>query len=103
MRILLKFTIPAARGSQAIMDGSVGPVLENLLGTINPEAAYFFLLDGKRGGFIVFEMPDPSQVFHVAEPLIQELDAEVDFYPVMIHEDLVKGLGPTTQAGQGAS
>ncbi len=103
MRTLLKFTIPAARGNQAILDGALEPVIRNLLDTLKPEAAYFLALEGKRAGLIVFDLPEPSQVFHLAEQLIQELDAEVEFYPVMNQEDLMKGLAAAPQAGQGAT
>ncbi len=103
MRTLLKFTLPVAKGNQAVRDGTLGRVLENVLGSLNPEAAYFFAPDGKRGGFIVFDMTDPSQIPVIAEPLFQELEAELEFYPVMNLEDLTKGLSAAEQAGQGAS
>ncbi len=103
MRTLLKFTIPAARGNQAILDGALEPVIRNLLDTLKPEAAYFLALEGKRAGLIVFDLPEPSQVFHLAEHLFQELDAEVEFYPVMNQEDLIKGLAQTAPEGQVAS
>lgn len=102
MRTLLKFSIPVAKGNQANADGTLPRVLQSVLTTINPEAAYFFTLEGKRGGFIVFDLTDSSEIPAIAEPLFQELDAEVEFYPVMNQEDLTKGLTAAGQAGQGS-
>ncbi len=85
------------------MDGALQPVIRSLLDTIKPEAAYFLALEGKRAGLIVFDLSEPSQVFHLAENLIQELDAEVEFYPVMNQEDLIKGLAATPPGGQAVS
>ncbi len=71
------------------------------MGTIKPEAAYFFSDNGRRGGFMVFDMTDASQIPMITEPLFQELEAEVEFYPIMNQEDLTKGLTELAQAAQG--
>ncbi len=71
------------------------------MGTLKPEAAYFFPMNGKRGGFVVFDMTDPSQIPVITEALFQELEAEVELYPVMNQEDLTKGLTEVGQAAQG--
>lgn len=101
MRMLLKVSIPVAKGNQAIQDGTQARVMENMMSTIKPEAAYFFADNGRRGGFMVFDMTDPSQIPVIAEPLFQELEAELEFYPVMNQEDLMKGLTEVAQAAQG--
>jgi hypothetical protein len=43
--------------------------MESLLGTLQPEAAYFGPVDGKRGGFIVIDMEEGSEVVTKLEPL----------------------------------
>lgn len=101
MRMLLTLSIPVAKGNAAITDGTLARVLESALGTIKPEAAYFGTTAGKRGGFIVFDLTDPSQIPAIAEPFFQELEAEVTFAPVMSVEDLQKGLASAGQAGRG--
>ncbi len=101
MRTLLKFSIPVAKGNQAISDGTLPRVLGNMMGTVKPEAAYFFSDNGKRGGFMVFDMTDSSQIPGIVEPLFQELEAELELYPVMNQEDLTKGLTEVGQAAQG--
>ena len=99
MRTLLRISVPVVRGNQTIVDGTLPRVLQSVLGKLQPEAAYFYTIAGKRGGIVVFDLADPSQIPAIAEPLFQELDAEVEFTPVMTQEDLTKGLAA---AGQGA-
>jgi hypothetical protein len=102
MRMMLKVSIPVAKGNQAVADGTLARVLQSVLGAIKPEAAYSFVVDGKRGGIYVFDLTDPSQIPTIAEPLFQELDAAVEFIPVMNTDDLMKGLAAAGQAAQGA-
>jgi hypothetical protein len=92
MRMMFRWTIPAAKGSQAIKDGSLMKTIESLLEQLQPEAAYFGPEDGERAGMIVFDMTDPAQIPQIAEPLIQQLEAEVEFVPVMNLEDLRRAL-----------
>jgi hypothetical protein len=102
MRMMLKVSIPVAKGNQAVADGTLARVLQSVLGAIKPEAAYSFVVDGKRGGIYVFDLTDPSQIPTIAEPLFQDLDAAVEFIPVMNTDDLMKGLAAAGQAAQGA-
>jgi len=92
MRMMFRWTAPAAKGNQAIADGSLMEVIENLLEQLQPEAAYFGPEGGKRAGMIVFDMTDPAQIPQIAEPLLQGLDAEVEFVPVMNVDDLRRAL-----------
>lgn len=41
---------------------------------------------------MVFDMKDPSEMPVIAEPFFTELNAKVDFCPVMNADDLQKGL-----------
>jgi hypothetical protein len=41
---------------------------------------------------IVFDMTDPAQIPRIAEPLLQQLEAEIDFTPVMNLDDLRRAL-----------
>ena len=92
MRMMFRWTTPAAKGNQAIADGSLMEVIENLLEQLQPEAAYFGPEGGKRAGMIVFDMTDPAQIPQIAEPLLQGLDAEIEFVPVMNVDDLRRAL-----------
>lgn len=92
MRTMLKFTVPVERSNQAIKDGSLKKTLQSLMERLKPEAAYFSPLDGKRGGMIFFDMTDPSNVVEICEVLFLNLNAEVEFIPVMNADDLGRGL-----------
>ncbi|HUY98990.1 MAG TPA: hypothetical protein VMU89_01475 [Thermomicrobiaceae bacterium] len=93
MRMLLRVTIPVEKGNQAVQDGTLQRVLEGAMNKIRPEAAYFSTMGtGKRASFFVFDMADPSQIPAITEPILQGLDAEVEFCPVMNLDDLMRGL-----------
>ncbi len=92
MRMMLKASIPVEKGSQTIADGSLPRIMQELLGQIKPEAAYFLTLNGKRTSLIFFDLADPSQIPTIAEPFFMAFNADVEFYPVMTADDLAKGL-----------
>jgi hypothetical protein len=92
MRMLLRMTIPVEAGNKAITDGSLPETVQNVLGAFKPEAAYFFPLEGKRGGFVVFDLKDPSQILSITEQLFQRLNATVELTPVMNVNDLRAGM-----------
>jgi hypothetical protein len=92
MRTMLRWTVPTARGNEAIKDGSIGATIEGLMEQLRPEAAYFMAWEGKRSGMIVFDMAEPSQIPLIAEQLFLALDADVEFIPVMNADDLKKAL-----------
>ena len=94
MRIMAKFTIPTTEENNAkIRDGSMGQTLEALLGNLQPEAAYMCPVDGKRGGYLVFDMAEESEGVTKLEPLWLELGATVEIIgPVMNADDLRAGL-----------
>ncbi len=90
--MMLRWTVPVERGNEAIKDGSLARTLESLMEELKPEAAYFWPEAGERGGMIVFDMTDPSQIPQIAEPLFLNVDAAVEFAPVMNADDLKKAL-----------
>jgi hypothetical protein len=90
--MMLRWTVPVERGNEAIKDGSLARTLESLMEELKPEAAYFWPEAGERGGMMVFDMTDPSQIPQIAEPLFLNVDAAVEFAPVMNADDLKKAL-----------
>ncbi|MGA8443439.1 MAG: hypothetical protein WB762_13540 [Candidatus Sulfotelmatobacter sp.] len=90
MRCLLKVSIPVVTGNATICDGSLGTTIESILADLKPEAAYFAADNGKRTGFIFFDLKDTSQIPAVAEPWFLAFDAHIEFYPAMNLEDLKK-------------
>ena len=89
MRFMFKFSFPTTDESNGwIRDGSIGHKMESIFGEIQPEAAYFRSVDGSRGGYLVINMDEASEIAAKLEPLFQELGAAVECSPVMTSEDL---------------
>jgi hypothetical protein len=62
--------------------------VRRVLEETKPEAVYFCAKDGKRGGFLVVDLADPSELPRFAEPWFLLFDASVEFLPTMTPEDL---------------
>lgn len=90
MRFVLQISLPADRFNRAVLDGSVGKKMAKILEETKPEAAYFCAKDGKRGGFLIVNMTDASEMPRLAEPWFLNFDATVEFLPAMTAEDLQK-------------
>ena len=89
---MLKIQMPVDAANAAIKDGRLGKVLDATLQRLKPEAAYFTTLDGDRGGFIVFDLQDPSDIPAICEPFFNELHAKIELSPVMTPEEVQIGL-----------
>ncbi len=100
MRFMLKCSIPMDKGNELVKDGTLGETIQSILEEIKPEAAYFTTVGGARGGYIVVDIDDPSQIPAIGEPLFLGLGATVEFYPVMTPEDLAKGAPAIERAVQ---
>ena len=92
MRTLVRITMDVVACNKAIMDGSLPAIIQSTMERLRPEASYFHTVDGCRSCFMVFDLKDPSEIPAIAEPFFTELNAKVDFSPVMNAEDLQKGL-----------
>ncbi|WKX73101.1 hypothetical protein [Streptomyces sp. XD-27] len=92
MRTLLTARIHTEAGNEAIRNGTMPASLKKIMDELKPECAYFTPIGGRRAILIVFDMKESSQMPAIAEPLFEELDAEVTFQPVMNYDDLQKGL-----------
>ncbi len=99
MRMMLRWTVPVERGNETIKDGSLAQTIESLLEELKPEAAYFWPENGERAGLMVFDMADPTQIPQIAEPLFMNVDAAVEFVPVMNADDLKEALEKVTAKG----
>jgi hypothetical protein len=92
MRTLLMVQMDVEAGNRAISDGSLGQTIERAMGELQPEAAYFTTIDGKRTALIVFDLKEESQIPSVAEPFFRLLNASIRMSPVMTAEDVRTGL-----------
>src|SRR5438552_19202077 len=92
MRVMIKFAFPVDAGNDAIRTGKVEKVFQQILEELKPEAAYFFPEGGERAGLFVVDMRESSQIAEIAERLFFGLNARLEMVPVMVAEDLHKGL-----------
>ena len=90
MRFMITSCIPIERGNAAIKEGTIGQINQSILADLKPEAVYFTPVGGKRGGYMVVDMDDASQIPAMCEPLFLGFDATVEIVPVMSPEDLAK-------------
>ena len=97
MRILITFTINPEKGDQLIKEGRIGETMGSILEELQPEAAYFTDVEGIRGGFLVVDMEDASQIPNFVEPLFLGVGATVHMQPVMTAEDLQGAAGEALQ------
>ena len=97
MRFIVKCEIPIEAGNSAITDPEFGRKMEAVLKEVKAEAAYFTAVNGCRGGYIIVNMDDPSQMPAIAEPFFLWFNARLEFMPVMVPSDLAKA-GPSIEA-----
>jgi hypothetical protein len=92
MRVLLRFEMGLAETNEAVRTGTMDAINAQLMDATKPEAAYFGTENGRRTGYLVFDMVDSAQIPVIAEPLFQRVGATVEFIPVMNADDLRRGL-----------
>jgi hypothetical protein len=97
MRYLMKLHIPNEPGNKAVGDPSFGAKMQQALKDVGAEAAYFTTVEGQRGGYIILNIDDASQIPAIAEPFFFWLKASIELIPVMTPEDLAKA-GPAIGA-----
>jgi hypothetical protein len=100
MRFMITCRIPVEKGNELAKNGSLGSTIQSILEELKPEAAYFSDIEGARGGYIVVNMDDASQIPAIAEPLFLGLGATIQVHPVMIPEDLDKATPAIEQAAR---
>ncbi|WP_030056419.1 MULTISPECIES: hypothetical protein [Streptomyces] len=92
MRALLEVTLDTETSNKLITDGSIGPTLEQVMGQLKPEAAYFFARNGRRAMLFVLDVPDESSVVTTCEPFWLQLGADVQLHICMNADELREGL-----------
>ncbi|MEU9114377.1 hypothetical protein AB0D04_21955 [Streptomyces sp. NPDC048483] len=93
MRMLATARIPVETGNEALKNGTLPKIMESILDTMKPEAAYFTPDQGERTAFLFFDMQESSQMPILLEHFFLELNAKVTIQPVMNSDELRKGLG----------
>jgi hypothetical protein len=92
MRIMLHVAMDTEKTNQMVLDGTIGSTIEGILAKLQPEAAYFYPVGGRRGFTLVIDAPDGATLPSLAEPFWLQLGATVEAVPVMNAEELGVGL-----------
>jgi hypothetical protein len=90
MRMLVDFQLPIEPFNTLVKNGTAAKIIQKIHGDLKPEAAYYTARDGKRGGTMVIDVADASDIPAIAEPLFLHFNASVSFHPCMTPEDLAK-------------
>jgi len=88
MRMLMHIHLPLEPFNTAVRDGTASGKVQRILEAIKPEAVYFSEHHGQRGGILVVNVKDPSDVPVLAEPWFLTFNAQVEFRIAMTPEDL---------------
>ncbi|NJP42948.1 DUF3303 family protein [Actinacidiphila epipremni] len=91
MRMLLTATMDTEAANQAVDDGTMSKMMQEMAETLRPESAYFTATGGARCCYMVFDMRDSAQMPPMLEPFFHA-GAKVDLRPVMSMDDLQTGL-----------
>lgn len=93
MHTLLKVTMSDVEcANEAIRNGALQKVIQQVSKLINPEATFFAADQGYRTGFMIFDLKDVSLIPQIAEPFFNILNAKVEFLPGMDVKELAAGL-----------
>jgi hypothetical protein len=90
MTFIIRAKIPTEAGNKIVKDPNFLKNLEEYMSKAKPEASYFFEADGNRVAAFIVDIKSADQIPELAEPLFQEMGANVEFHPVMSFDDLKK-------------
>ncbi len=97
---MLSFRMPLDKTNALIKEGKFAQIQQSIMEELKPEAAYFTDIDGARGGYLIVNMDDASELPAMAEPLFQALGATIQAHVVMSPEDLQRATPALEQAVQ---
>jgi hypothetical protein len=100
MRFMLTVRVPPEEGNAAMKDGRFMSTFQSVVEDLQPEAGYFVTIEGARGGYLVVNMDDASQIPAICEPLFLGLGATVQIHPVFTLDDMPRITESIEQAVQ---
>lgn len=92
MRFLVRIQPTVEGGNKMIKDPKGFQKLQAYYKKIKGENAYFYEQDGLRTFEFIVDLPSVDQIPVIAEPMFQDYNAKVELHPVMLFEDVKKGL-----------
>ena len=98
MRFLVRVTMPVEAGNSFVKGQDWQGKMDNIMGDLKPEAAYFTLDRGQRTLYLLVNVEHSYQLPAIAEPLWHTFKADVDFIPTMTQEDFGQAMPGIEQA-----
>ncbi len=93
MRMMAKVQFAdVEKANEVVRSGAIQNIFETVMEKLRPEAAYFGPVNGTRGAYLIVNMDDSSQLPPFSETLFQEMNAKIEWFPVMTPDDLQRGL-----------
>jgi hypothetical protein len=90
--MMMKVSIPVEAGNRGVKEGILPKTVMGFVEQMRPEACYFTAEGGKRTAFLFFDLPDATLMPTVAEPFFMNLNAGVEWSPVMNLDDMKVGI-----------
>jgi hypothetical protein len=88
--MLIHAKFPHEPFNTLVRSGKAGEVIQKVLADIKPEAVYFTEYGGRRGSIFIVDISDASRIPSIAEPLFLNFNADVEFHPVMLPDELAR-------------
>ncbi len=93
MRFLMKVKMSVEKANAALKDPNFGQKMKGMIDELKPEVAYFALSEGQRCAYFIVNLNSNSDLPRIAEPFWFAFNADIEFTPAMVAEDLMKA-GP---------
>lgn len=90
MRMIMTVKLPIEPFNTLVRNGTVTSTMKRILDDNKPQAAYFTSQDGHRGGILIVDLEQVSDIPLLAEPWFLNFNAEVSFQPAMTPADLAQ-------------
>jgi len=92
MRTMLVVELDTDTCNKQIADGSLAKTMDEVMGTLKPEAAYFYAHNGHRAMTLVVDAQDEASIVTMCEPFWLQMNASVEAFTCMNADDLRTGL-----------
>ena len=87
MKLLFEIKIPTEVANKKLREGTMLKDMTRITESIKPVATYFGLTGGKRGIYLIVDVPGPEKIPEIAELYWQHLEAEISVFPILDAEE----------------